>query len=391
MLEYLARRQIRRSGYYVHSRWERVLTEIDQRALPSLKCQVRWETNQDGERGSPVPADREGLYRVLVVGGSAAECFLLDQDSAWPSVMQQLLNAPDARRQLGATQVHVGNIGRPMIPVSGIRTMLELTLPRYERLDLAVLMVGASDATEWLELGTPASIAPGVKHDRLFGESPEVKLGWRPRQTALWRLARAWRRRFSTQPRIRRNGGSRFIEMRRRRLNAKHWISKLPDPKPMLDRLEEELTAVVRLLQARGTRVLIVRQPWLNRRLSHDEEALMWSFSRGRLEFEAPSDTYYTHDAVQELLGQVDQRVTRVTRTLGVQTLDLLPLLEPSLRNYYDLLHFTPEGARQVALHTATAVLNPATLRTVARPENALRLEPAENQTAVGAAKSERV
>jgi hypothetical protein len=43
---------------------------------------------------------------------------------------------------------------------------------------------------------------------------------------------------------------------------------------------------------------------------------------------------------------------------LGVEQVDLMPVLEASLSTYYDFLHFTPAGSRQVAEHAAVEVVD---------------------------------
>jgi hypothetical protein len=42
---------------------------------------------------------------------------------------------------------------------------------------------------------------------------------------------------------------------------------------------------------------------------------------------------------------------------LEVEQLELMPILEPSLKNYYDWLHLTPAAARTVARAVASAIL----------------------------------
>ena len=64
--------------------------------------------------------------------------------------------------------------------------MLERTLPRYEKLDLLILIVGMSGVVDWLEKGVPAvlpecglsldEILPPIR-ERNFPGRPEV---WRP-------------------------------------------------------------------------------------------------------------------------------------------------------------------------------------------------------------------
>jgi hypothetical protein len=68
---------------------------------------------------------------------------------------------------------------------------------------------------------------------------------------------------------------------------------------------------------------------------------------------------YYAFEVVNRLMALVDARVVKVAEELGVEHVDLRSLLEPSLTTYYDYTHFTPAGARQVALAVAAALLRP--------------------------------
>ncbi|MCC6536620.1 MAG: hypothetical protein IT162_03660 [Bryobacterales bacterium] len=356
--ELAARLYVRRAGSFVRARWRRIRTKVDLQSLPMLEPQVRWDINEEGERGDPLPAGRDGLYRVLALGGSAVECALLDQDSAWPAVLQKQLNEPESLAALGARRVHVGNLGKSLLPVAGVKAMLQETLPRYDKLDLAVLMVGASDATDWLELGTPATLPDKpYPHALAFEEPAAVKFSWSPGGLALRRATSVWQRRFTNKVHERKHGGSRFVALRERRRNARHWIANLPDPEPMLSKLETDLRETIALLQAKGTRVIVAQQVWIDRPLTAEEDAMMWNFCRGRMSFEQPQDTYYTYDAVRALFGKVDRRVARVAANLGVERVELMRQVSLGLDTLYDAQHFTPEGARQVARATAETVL----------------------------------
>jgi lysophospholipase L1-like esterase len=99
-----------------------------------------------------------------------------------------------------------------------------------------------------------------------------------------------------------------------------------------------------------------VRQPWFDKQLGPAEEAVMWNFCVGRPYVEVTRE-YYTHRVVRELLAALDARAAALAQRLGVEQLDLRPVLEPTLENYYDYLHFTPAGARRVAEHVARVVL----------------------------------
>ncbi|MDA1266520.1 MAG: hypothetical protein O2816_15680, partial [Planctomycetota bacterium] len=92
-----------RGGYYVLRPWNRMVMGVDKSILPQLEDEVRIEANRDGERGPKPPKRWDDTYRVLVAGGSAAECYLLDQDSEWPAVVRRrLMQNPEA---LGAKSV----------------------------------------------------------------------------------------------------------------------------------------------------------------------------------------------------------------------------------------------------------------------------------------------
>ncbi len=100
-----------RSRYYVWPPHARIEIRPDPATFPGLQRRARFHINADGERGGEIAGGDDGLYRVLAVGGSAVECFALDQPLTWPGVLGQLLNAPDNLHALGARRVHVGNIG----------------------------------------------------------------------------------------------------------------------------------------------------------------------------------------------------------------------------------------------------------------------------------------
>ncbi len=358
--ELIARAWVRHQEYFVRKRWERVRLTLDREALPSLEPVVNVEINGEGERGDPLPEDRNGLYRVLVAGGSAVECGLLDQQSAWPAVVQKILNQPDSLRSLGSRRVHVGNIGRSMAPLEAVYATLGRLLPRYEKLDLLILMVGASDATDWLERRTPAQFPQScLELDDYFKENPGHRFEWNVKGLALKRLAGlVWRRLFHPV-RERRNGGRRLLEFRRRRQNARRWVSSVPSPAPMLDHMERYLRLTVEAAKTKGTRVIVVRQPWMDKVLTPEEDAVMWNFPWGRLCLKEEESAYYTHAVVRDVMSKVDRRIERVTSQLGVEQVNLMPVLKADLTNFYDFFHFTPAGARRVAKHTAATVLAP--------------------------------
>ena len=78
--------------------------------------------------------------------------------------------------------------------------------------------------------------------------------------------------------------------------------------------------------------------------------------------------TYYSTEVLSRLMALLDARAARAAHELGVEQVDLMPVLEPTARTYYDFFHATPAGAREIAAAIAAAVLrqprrDPATSR----------------------------
>ena len=85
----------------------------------------------------------------------------------------------------------------------------------------------------------------------------------------------------------------------------------------------------------------------------------MWNFGAGKPHLEEVT-TYYSHAVVWRLMRAIDARTSAVARSMGVEELDLMPVLERSLAIYYDELHHTPKGCAIVGTKVAEAILRGA-------------------------------
>jgi len=365
LLELCARRLLRAHAFYSRYRpYSRVRLEIDTTALPALEKIVRVEANRDGERGDPPPERGERAWRALVVGGSVAECFYLDQQSTWPAVIQQVLSQPENLAALGVPRVHVGSAARPIVPCQQINMLLQRILPRYERLDAILVMVGASDVVSWLEKKAPRVIPDSpVPPSRLFEMHPEGPWGITPRKTALFRIAAELRHRLLGRVMVMKRAGDWLHRVRAMRASAKVRLDIAPDPTPMLASFEKHFRALLETAQAGAKRVIVVRQPWFDKAPTPAEDKTFWNFGVGR-PYKDQVDIYYSPRAVSRLMRVVDARAEAIARELGVEQVNLMPSLEQSARTYYDDLHFTPEGARTVGRVVADAILRKAAAST---------------------------
>ena len=347
----------RRSRYYVWPPGGRVEIRVDPEACPELDPLVRFDSNADGERGGDVRRDEDGLWRILVAGGSAAECFMLDQYASWPGALERLLNTPDSLHALGARRVHVGNIGHSGVGSAELDLILERVLPQYGHLDAILVMVGASDVYHWLEQGAPPARAPAqVPELMLFSGHPRRPFGWRPGAWALVEVARRLRRSWLHPLEVKERAGAWFATARRMRAEAKEMRTTVPDTATVLDHLEHHFRRLLRRATTHADHVLVVRQPWFEKDYTPEEEAHFWHGGLG-MPWNETVSVYYSLEVINRLLGLVDARVAQVAATLGIPHLTLRPVLNKGLHHYYDHDHFTPAGAAVVARTVAAALL----------------------------------
>jgi lysophospholipase L1-like esterase len=348
--ELIARGWIRsRSRYFCWPPHSRSRMPLDPSVFQSGDAIVRFDVNRLGERGEAPPRSFDGVYRVLVAGGSAAECYYLDQDSSWPGQLQRLLSRPEACQQLRVRTAHVGNIARSLVPCRAIRHQLEKLLPQLPRNDVAVLMAGASDLVTWLEQRTPAQIDPGgYALDSIFGLHPERSFGWKPGQLALRRALASAQRALLRPIEQRDTSGKRMAANRAMRAGARQILHAIADPKPMLERYEADLREVLRVLKRHSKRVVLVQQMWLEKSLTPEEAGQMWMFAAGR-PYKEPVDAYYAHEVVWPLMRTIYDLGGRVAQEEGVEALDLQERVPRDLEHYYDEVHHTPKGCALVA------------------------------------------
>lgn len=359
--ELAARWWIRRhTRHHVWAPWLRLELHQVRDVFADVEPVTRFEINADGERGGPVRRDEPGLFRTLVAGGSAAECLALDQATGWPGALERILSRPENLRALGARRAHVGSIGRGGISSRHLDLIFEHLLPEYPRLDLIVVMVGGNDVVLWLEDGAPPVPPAPLAVTEVFPVLPERPFGLRPRQWALTDVASRLRRAWFHPVEVRRDAGAWVARARKMRADAKELRTSVSDPNVMVESFEHHLRSVLRRAAAHADRVLLVRQPWFERDYTPEEAGRIWHGGLGKA-WKDHITTYYSLDVLNHLMGLVDARGALVAESLGIEHLDLRPVLAPTLENYYDFVHYTPKGAAIVARGIADVVLrNPA-------------------------------
>jgi hypothetical protein len=345
-----------RTGYYVLPPGMRLRLRPDPDVFPQLEPSVWFLVNRDGERGDEVPRGPGPVCRMLVLGGSQPEGYLLDQFTCWPGALHRLLQVPENLRKLGVPRVHVGSIARSGVGSEALDLILERVLPRYPRLDTIVILVGASDVLRWLEVGAPPSPPPPVQLSEVFRWHPEMAFGWRPRALALAELGRRLRLRW-LRPIDVHDCACRWIgRARAMRARAKETRTAMPDPSAMLAHFEAHFTSAITKARARADRVLVVRQPWFEGPWTKEQAAHMWHGGAGKA-WQEEVTSFYSLDVLSRLMSLLDEKAATIARGLGVEQIDVMPAVGSSLETYYDFFHATPAGAREVAAAVAAAIL----------------------------------
>lgn len=388
LTEILARWFLRRQNrYYVWAPHYRMDMHIDHNFLPRLSSLVRFICNSDGERGYKVPRGCDRLFRVLVTGGSPAECGLSDQDDSWPILLQEILRDPKHLKELGASHVHVGNIARSGMDAQALDLVLQHVLPAYRDLDLIIVMVGGSNVLNWMKACTPVDQEYRWPDPRRFLVwRPDGPFSWKPRYTALAEVVRRVRQ-YVIKPVEKRFGvGKSLNRARNMRANASEVRNSTADPQKFLQNYERALRSSLEQARSSAARVLVVRQPWFHKlELTSEEERQLWNCSVGD-PFTDHCVTYYSHEVMCRLMHLIDETTVHVCEESGIDHMSVQDALEPCVENYYDHLHFTPRGCAILGQEIAPKVVSLFSTSS-RRGQQPIRLEassPAANIHAIG-------
>lgn len=351
-VECLARIHVRRSPYRILSPGREDLMQMDNETLPAVEPFVRYAINRHGERGDERPSD-PNVFRVLAAGGSATMCYFLDQHTAWPGELQRLLQQHPA---LAGRPVHVGNVGKSSVDSGSLELMLSRILPQEPKLNVLLIMVGASDILRWLMIEAPVDRAVEANElDECFDRHPEVRFGWHPKRWALATLYR-WRRDSKRTDRV--NAGRRYATARRMRANALETRTRVPDSTVVIARFERCMRGLLEAARARVEHVIVVRQPWFDKpEYSPEELAQFWSGSVGDA-YTQQVTVFYSPEVIAALMRRIDDSAARICSDMKIRNVNLLESLAPSNSNYFDQFHFTPAGSKIVGTSVCAALVD---------------------------------
>ncbi|MCL4300495.1 MAG: hypothetical protein KJ077_32465 [Anaerolineae bacterium] len=325
--------------------------------MPGISGESHFITNSEGMRASEFSPDDD--YRILVFGGSTAECLYLDQSEAWPQLIQDRLNRNDKH-----LSVWVGNVGKSGNTSREHVLQFRHLLAQYPHIDTAVLLVGGNDLNLRLARGdgySPDYLAqPGIL-SQVMRDAFRVLPQYDPnipyyRRTAIGRLLATLRQsqtelNTTAAIEVEDDVGKIYNNRRKERKNAP-LQEALPDLTSGLGEYSSNLNTIIDLAQAHRVRLILLTQPSMYRPdLTPAEKDLLWfGWSSGR-------KFYYSVEAMAEGMAKYNQKLLEICRQRQVECLDLAPALPKDTTVFYDDLHFNENGAAQVAKIVADYLL----------------------------------
>lgn len=332
-----------------------VTVKVDPSVTPGVSGDAVYEVNALGTRG-PLPKSDDEV-RILAIGGSTTECFVLSLQESWPFLLGRSLEEKTGRR------VWVGNIGRAGRASRQHYFDARYVAPQFGRVDFAILLVGVNDLfnrmiqgkefepADVVELdagGTYIKTALQISENResRIGRLQLVKRGRRlleslsllsPREREIQRLL------SHTLP-------DYYLWSREQRAARGETIDSLPPMAAPLAEFERNVALTVKALREIGTASVLVTQPSIWRAdIPEEEERLLWLGSADGWPPRRSGGPYYSTRAMAEMLEMYNASLRRVAASESAELVDLAKLVPADLTTFYDDIHFNESGAKRVA------------------------------------------
>lgn len=319
--------------------------------MPGTSKRVYFRTNSYGLRSyEPVPDDD---YRILVLGGSAAECLYLNQKETWPRLLISLL-----KKEKPNLKVWVGNGGRSGQNSRDHIFHLQHLPLRALDVDAIIILAGVNDLLLRLRrdeaydpnyLKRPGAAGVQLDHAFLF-VPPQYSIPPPPfyKRTGLWRMAKRIKRRyFSERPQD--PEGEVLLDWRKNRRDASELREKLPEMDGALREYVSNIDRIIEFASKKGIRLIFLTQPALWKSgLTPEEESRLWMGGVGNFKAR-PGQPYYRAEALARGLDEYNSLLESFCRWRGVECFDLASATPGNTEIFYDDCHFTEEGSARVA------------------------------------------
>jgi lysophospholipase L1-like esterase/uncharacterized protein YjeT (DUF2065 family) len=282
-------------------------------------------TNKWGFRGDDPPINWNEYYTIVAVGGSATQCFYLNDSNTWPYLLQ-------SKMRKVADKVWVGNAG-----ISGHSTRAHLIFVReiipHIKPKAVMVLCGINDL--WYSLDENAKKVEhppettGWKHKLLgYSRLVEVLFLWK---IILWDNVVVLERAGNTN--------YRPVPIRKEMMLPEDTEIALPS----LAVHENNVRAMIAELRRQRIRPIFLTQPVLFDTTDYWKSISGCDYSYKGNKGELSAATY------AKLLSQFNDKLINICREENAEVFDLARNIPHSTRYFYDTMHFTEAGADTVA------------------------------------------
>jgi lysophospholipase L1-like esterase len=322
---------------------------------PGVKGVGKFTINSLGLRSREIlPEDR---FKLLCLGGSTTIDLYLDDAETWTACLEEKLN-----RSAEFPKTWVGNCGKSSMASLHNLLHIEHAFPFLPRPDLVVILVGVNDLhlyvlkTSYMENMTPelhlswafSWIPHKQRRVHATGHTAPFYEGW-----ALYALGqKAWKRLEDRHVMHTPRGAGGLKLLRDARQGNATLLNTIDETvvKNGEKQFSENLTNIVQTMHRNGIPVVFCTQPTLwSENPSPGETALYLAGGVGPHTDWIEKKIYYSPKLLNRLMEEFNDVTRRVCRENNLLCVDLARLLPKKAEYFYDDMHFSEAGARQVA------------------------------------------
>lgn len=329
----------RSDRYYIFPPGISYLHQANPEFTPGVFTDARFKASSLGIRADEFPGGVD--ESVLVLGGSAGLDQLLDQDKAWPAVLQRKLNT-------SGVKTWVGNLSRSSRASLHNIAYFEHIVPYMPRATLLLDLVGVND----FQLALRSSFGTYTPEQELsfnFSVLPDTEFHTNFGTYRFYRKMKDWwdRRKYAF---ISNTVGVKFWRECRQSVAEENMIQSLPDLSAGLAETRRNLNELADRAQRYAAPIVFVTQPTLwHTDLGETERKMLLAGGVGSNGEWCKKKLYYSVAALAQGMEMFNNVTREVCRERGLFCIDLARLLPREARYYYDDMHYNEAGAERVA------------------------------------------
>jgi lysophospholipase L1-like esterase len=320
--------------------------------LPGLKSEITYERNGYGLRtADSIPGPRSpGVTRILCLGASTTDQATQDLEDTWCHRIGAGLSGRFAGPQRRFETAAYGRGGyRAVDLLAWAQDSLDAIDP-----DIVVVLVGINDLAF---MGGAGYRYQGL--DSSLANSREVRGPKPPPSPSLARRLCPAALQLCRRLRLLREGNRGRLEwhsanlprLREEYRNLPSVREPVRSPDPAVE-FREAVDSLVRVLQARGIKPVLLSQPTLwSAHASEEEQAALWFGIQTPAGKVRPDGAWLSRE-----MARYDSILEAVAAHRSISFVDLATRIPRSLEYFFDDCHFTDKGSRQVALEVMETV-----------------------------------